>query len=72
MISRQLLQEELTNRAQRISEHESLPEVSALATKLKEALLDVINRLQQKQQVPNAFQSSGAFANVALLGATVA
>ncbi|EZA53953.1 hypothetical protein X777_05796 [Ooceraea biroi] len=44
------LQKELTSRVQQVSELESLPEVSALATALKEALLDVISRLQQKQQ----------------------
>jgi len=49
-----------------------MPEVSELATALKEALLDVINRLQQKQQVSNAYQNSGAFANITLLGASVA
>jgi len=49
---------------QRVFELESLPEVSALATALKEALLDIINRLQQKQQVYNAFEGSGAFTNI--------
>ncbi|XP_018395811.1 PREDICTED: uncharacterized protein LOC108774246 [Cyphomyrmex costatus] len=44
------LQEELTSRAHQVSELESLPEVSALAIALKEALLDVIDRLQRKQQ----------------------
>lgn len=68
----QALQEELTSRAHRVTELEPMPEVSALATTLKEALLDVINRLQQKQQVSNAYQNSGAFANITLLGASVA
>ncbi|KAG5317017.1 SYNE1 protein, partial [Acromyrmex heyeri] len=44
------LQEELMSRARQVSELESLPEVSALAIALKEALLDVIDRLQRKQQ----------------------
>lgn len=61
------------SRVRQVSELESLPEVSALAIALKEALLDVINRLQRKQQVSNAFQSSGAFANITTLhGASVA
>lgn len=69
----QALQEELMSRVHQISELESLPEVSALAAALKEALLDVINRLQRKQQVSNAFQNSGAFANITTLhGASVA
>ena len=69
-INGQALQEELTSRAHQVSELESLPEVSALAIALKEALLDVIDRLQRKQQVSNA---SGAFANITTLhGGSVA
>ncbi|KAK1120687.1 hypothetical protein K0M31_020493 [Melipona bicolor] len=65
------LQDELSSHAQRVSELESLPEISTLAKVLKNALLEVMSRLQQRQQVSNVFQCSGAFANFAGLRATV-
>nr|XP_031848862.1 uncharacterized protein LOC116434326 [Nomia melanderi] len=65
------LQDELSSHAQRVSELETLPEISTLAKVLKNALLEVMSRLQQRQQVPNAFQCSGAFANFAGVRATV-
>lgn len=67
----QALQDELSSHAQRVSELESLPEISTLAKVLKNALLEVMSRLQQRQQVSNVFQCSGAFANSAGLRATV-
>lgn len=67
----QALQDELSSHAQRVSELESLPEISTLAKVLKNALLEVMSRLQQRQQVSNVFQCSGAFANFAGLRATV-
>ncbi|XP_031774756.1 uncharacterized protein LOC116415018 isoform X1 [Apis florea] len=44
------LQDELSSHAQRVSELESLPEISTLAKVLKNALLEVMSRLQQRQQ----------------------
>ncbi|XP_076751976.1 uncharacterized protein LOC143424053 [Xylocopa sonorina] len=44
------LQDELSSHAQRLSELESLPEISTLANVLKNALLEVMSRLQQRQQ----------------------
>ncbi|XP_043492345.1 nuclear anchorage protein 1-like isoform X2 [Polistes fuscatus] len=46
----QNLQAQLLDRSQRVSELESLPEVKDLANVLKNELMDMINRLQQKQQ----------------------
>ncbi|XP_047344558.1 muscle-specific protein 300 kDa-like isoform X1 [Vespa velutina] len=46
----QNLQVQLLDRTQRVSKLESLPEVKELAKVLKNELMDLINRLQQKQQ----------------------
>ncbi|XP_014611314.1 PREDICTED: uncharacterized protein LOC106790722 [Polistes canadensis] len=54
----QNLQAQLLDRSQRVSELESLPEVKDLANVLKNELMDMINRLQQKQQVSENVQNS--------------
>ena len=61
LICTQELQVELSNRTQRVTELEKLPEVNSLAMKLKEALLELSKRLQQKQQVLASYQNSGYF-----------
>lgn len=59
LIFAQELQGELANRTERVAELEKLPEVNILANKLKEALVELANRLQQKQQVLASYQNSG-------------
>lgn len=62
----------MTSRTERVKELEGLPEVSSLAKSLKDALLEMASRLQQKQKVLEAYGNTGAFALFVALHATVA
>lgn len=63
---------QLLDRTQRVSELESLPEVKELAKVLKNELMDMINRLQQKQQVSDTVQNSCVIAQYAASSIMVA